>query len=97
MNTSMLSKIRDRLRASPWLLIGLLGVAWLVVFAPFKLGVLVWLGTKLCLAGYVGYWLDRVLFPYARPHEVDRERRVLASCRRALIVAGALVAAGLQA
>lgn len=44
------------------------------------------------LAGWIGYWLDRELFPYARPHEADTDGAML---RRSIIVAGSMLAVGL--
>ncbi|VVE55698.1 membrane protein [Pandoraea iniqua] len=59
------------------------------------------------LGGWGGYWLDRLIFPYARPHEfvddcdVDGKQCVdgfqAASLRRAIIVAASLICVGLAA
>ncbi|WP_322037226.1 putative holin [Burkholderia cepacia] len=59
------------------------------------------------LGGWGGYWLDRLIFPYARPHdfvdecEVDGKQCVdgfqAASIRRAIIVAASLICVGLAA
>lgn len=38
------------------------------VIAPHQLGVIVLKVCLVSLGGVVGYWLDRILFPYARPH-----------------------------
>ncbi|TGG92565.1 hypothetical protein E4656_13675 [Natronospirillum operosum] len=55
------------MRAWPWLLSGVVFagiVAWL---APHQIGVLVWSLSKLGLGAYLGYWIDRSVFHYARP------------------------------
>ncbi|AYQ43242.1 membrane protein [Burkholderia aenigmatica] len=59
------------------------------------------------LGGWGGYWLDRLIFPYARPHEFLDECEVEgkycldgfqgASLRRAIIVAASLICVGLAA
>lgn len=66
-----LPRLIDRLRAWPWLagaLITTLIVAWM---APHQIGVLVWSLSKLALGAYLGYWIDRSVFPYARPGEIQ--------------------------
>jgi hypothetical protein len=83
--------------------IALLGVV--AIIAPHQLGVAVWKGALVTLAGCLGYWLDRLLYPYARPHLLmpyqdelpqDKERRArfaaMAMIRRAIIVAAAMLA-----
>lgn len=78
--------------------IGVIGLVWLGVFAPFKIGVAIWFATKLFVAGYAGYLIDRVVFPYARPHEMTEQScfgaRIIT---RAIIIAACLIAGGLQA
>ncbi|AJX83180.1 Mu-like phage protein, BcepMu family [Burkholderia pseudomallei] len=57
------------------------------------------------LGGWGGYWLDRLIFPYARPHEFvegDVDAHCVAgfqaaSIRRAIIVAASLICVGLAA
>jgi hypothetical protein len=46
----------------------LCGVA---ILAPQQLGVIVYKIALVVLAGVAGYYLDRGLFPYARPHKFD--------------------------
>lgn len=43
---------------------GLCAVAWL---APQQLSVTLYKGVLIALGGYLGYWVDRHVFPYARP------------------------------
>ena len=46
-------------------------------------------------AGWVGYWLDRALFPYARPHEPYTGG--FEQIRRAIIVAACVLAIAMGA
>lgn len=61
------------------------------------------------LGGWGGYWLDRLAFPYGRPHiyckdgvcdiqtDVDAAALNYASIRRAIVMAATLICAGLAA
>ncbi|MCG5260406.1 hypothetical protein EM868_00365 [Cupriavidus gilardii] len=59
------------------------------------------------LGGWGGYWLDRMIFPYARPHfflirQAGDDPYISDSCRaaclrRAIIVAASLICVGLAA
>ncbi|TFL14893.1 hypothetical protein CSC67_06005 [Pusillimonas caeni] len=96
----------DRLRLWPWLLGALLTTTVVGVFAPHQLGVLIWSLSKLCLGAYLGYWIDRGIFCYARPGAVVEAAKqggdgvawtVACWCmmRRAAIIAAAVLALGL--
>lgn len=55
-------------RLSLWLFISIVLLALLAVLNPVQLPVVLY---KLCLVSLgavLGYWIDRGLFPYARPH-----------------------------
>lgn len=68
-------------RLSGWLLITLALAGAVLAIAPQQLPVSLYKLSLVTLAGVVGYWLDRSLFPYARPDvflelsgiEVDRD------------------------
>ncbi len=67
---------RDQMRNWPWLASGVVfaGLVWLL--APHQLGVLAWSLSKLGLGAYLGYWIDRSVFYYARPgtfYEMSRQ------------------------
>jgi len=66
----MFAKLIDKLRALPWLVLALIATAVVFVLAPQQIGVLVWSLSKLCLGAYLGYWIDRTIYPYARPHDL---------------------------
>lgn len=58
----------DRLpRLTGWLLVTLLLLAAVWLIAPQQLPVSLYKLSLVSLASVVGYWLDRSLFPYARP------------------------------
>jgi len=57
----------DKFRAAPWLLAALVMATIVGVLYPHQLGVLLWSLTKLSFGAYLGYWIDRSIFPYARP------------------------------
>lgn len=80
-------------------------------FAPQQFPVTLYKLSLVTLAGLVGYWLDRFLFPYARPDHVmqrtfsvggpfvGNREIVFSACliRRAIIVGCAMLAMGLGA
>src|SRR5690625_7744369 len=43
-------------------------VIWLV--APHQMPVIAYKAALVCFGGVLGYWIDRALFPYARPHKL---------------------------
>lgn len=56
-------------RLSGWLLITILLMVSVWAIAPHQLAVSLYKFSLVSLAAVVGYWLDRSLFPYARPDE----------------------------
>lgn len=64
--------------------------------APQQVEVLLWTMLKISFGAGVGYWLDRTLFPRARPHECEGIFAVHARYRRAAVVAAVLVSMGLS-
>lgn len=72
----------------------LLIIIWMI--APHQMPVIAYKAALVCFGGVLGYWIDRALFPYARPHKLahtdptfDRNAhwaRSLAMLRRAVIV-----------
>ncbi|GEK71577.1 MULTISPECIES: putative holin [Halomonas] len=95
--------LRDKFRVGPWLVAALIMATIVGLLYPHQLGVLLWSLTKLSLGAYLGYWIDRTLFPYARPHRFSNSSNIdnTARCftvsmlRRAIIIAAALIALGL--
>ncbi|WP_202413895.1 putative holin [Duganella sp. CY15W] len=74
--------ITDRLpRMFEWLLVAILTCALAFLLSPQQLPVSVYKISLIAVAGCMGYWLDRSLFPYARPDaflgsEIERESGV---------------------
>ncbi len=92
LNTRMLS----------WLAISLALTAAIYLVAPHQLQVTLYKLSLITTAAWLGYWIDRSLFPYARPDKIyddtfNANEMNLASLRRALIIAACVVAAALGA
>ena len=78
-------------RLTLWAIVAVLLLFLLNHFRPQDLPVVLYKLTLVTLACVLGYWLDRTLFPYDRPHTYqeygeDLIPRGLAMLRRALIV-----------
>ncbi|UCZ84441.1 putative holin [Pseudomonas sp. L5B5] len=94
-----MSHLRSRLRLrrprAPrltfWSLItiGLLVALYLV--APTKIAVVLYKVALVTGGGVLGYWIDRALFPYARPDQVRAVHQPWAGIRRALIVLACII------
>ena len=54
-------------RNSLFLLLAALLLAVIAVVSPVQLPVVLYKAALIALAAVIGYWLDRALFPYARP------------------------------
>lgn len=54
-------------RTTTWLLLAATLLAAIAIIAPPQLPVVLYKACLIALAAVLGYWLDRVLFPYARP------------------------------
>lgn len=66
------------------------------LFFPHRLPGLLGMVAQFSIAAYLGYWVDRVCFPYARPHQMFGIERYVSMGRRAAIVSGALIGAGMS-
>ncbi|MBZ9574398.1 putative holin [Modicisalibacter sp. MOD 31.J] len=97
----MYAKLRDTLRIGPWLILALIMTTAVGMLYPHQLGLLLWSLAKLSWGAYLGYWIDRSLFPYARPgaftvsNTNGLQSVALLMLRRAIIIAAALIALGL--
>lgn len=93
---SLLKRIIDKARALPILAVAAVMLAIAVMSSSISILFTLYALGKVALFGYLGYWIDRVVFPYGRPHLADGEDlQVFASIRRAIIVAACIIAAGL--
>jgi len=87
----------------------LMGLAYFFRESENLLSVSLYKAHLMSLGGWGGYWLDRMAFPYGRPHlfckdgvceiQTDQDATALnfAAIRRAIIMAASLICAGLAA
>ncbi|GKS85552.1 putative holin [Acidovorax sp. SUPP1855] len=54
-------------RNSLWLVLAVVLIVLIAAIAPQKLSLTIYKASLVALAAVMGYWLDRALFPYARP------------------------------
>lgn len=54
-------------RTTTWFLLAALLLVIIAFVAPAQLPVVLYKASLVALAAVLGYWLDRTLFPYARP------------------------------
>lgn len=73
-------------RLTYWTLITIGLLAALYLIAPTKIAVVLYKAALVTGGGVLGYWIDRALFPYARPDRVRVTHQPWAGIRRALIV-----------
>jgi len=78
-----------------WALVAVALFALIGVFAPTQLPVVAYKAALVALFATVGYWVDRGLFPYGRPHEhfVDGHHMIgaLLMLRRAAVIVACVV------
>lgn len=88
-----------RYRMLDWAIIaGLLSLV-IAITAPHLLAVTLYKLSLVSLAAVAGYWIDRRMFPYARPDELalsDLEASA-ANLRRAIIVGACIIGVSLGA
>lgn len=84
-----------------WLIVTLSLTVIIALLAPQQIGVTLYKLSLVTAAAWAGYWIDRGLFPYARPHQLIgnayKDWFSAAMIRRAIIVAAAMLAMGLAA
>lgn len=87
-----------KIRMLDWLMIALALGVLIWVLAPQQLGVTAYKLSLISAAAVVGYWLDRGLFPYARPDRIGSAlERGAAMLRRAIVVAACVIGVALGA
>ena len=112
MKTPSLASLYARLpRMCGWLAIAVVLGCAVAVLAPQQLAVSLYKLSLVSMAAVAGYWLDRSLFPYARPDAYEKlsfsrgdpmqqvTLFVFVGCmlRRAVVVAAAMLAVGMGA
>ena len=78
-------------RNSLFIVLAALLLAVIAMVSPVQLPVVLYKAALIALAAVIGYWLDRALFPYARPDMVSTCDRSMAGIRRALVVLGCVL------
>lgn len=88
----MLSFIKEtRLKGTA--VLAIITTAAVALMFPQQLGVLLFKANVLTCAAIAGYFLDRGIFPYARPSETKPESAWM--MRRTALVVGVMIAASL--
>lgn len=85
-------------RMTGWLLITLILIGVIAVLKPENLMLSLYKLSLITMAAVIGYWIDRSLFPYARPDDMtltDPLERAAAMLRRAIIVGCAMLGVSL--
>lgn len=82
-----------------WLIVTLLLTLVIGIIAPQQLGVTAYKLSLVSLAAVAGYWIDRSLYPYARPDELALSDIEVAAAylRRAIVVGACIVGVSLGA
>lgn len=86
-------------RLADWIAIAVVLTLTIGIIAPHQLPVTLYKLSLVSLAAAVGYWIDRSLFPYARPDELTLSDLQTASAylRRAFIVGACIIGVSLGA
>lgn len=84
--------MRDKLRMAQWLAIALVLYVLALATPQPQIQTLLWKLGNVTVAAFVGYWIDRRAFWFAR---VDTYSPVLWHIRRAIIMAAAMLAVAL--
>ncbi len=64
---------QKKFRMWQWVALAVAFTGALVFVAPHQLGVLLLKATYITIALAVGYYADRIMFYYARPHELHKD------------------------
>ncbi|PIP98859.1 MAG: hypothetical protein COW76_18815 [Shewanella sp. CG18_big_fil_WC_8_21_14_2_50_42_11] len=75
----------NKLAIVPFFLMGSIAVIF-----PEQLGVVLYKIVLICLALWISYWSDRLIFPYARPDKCNHPE--WAELRRAILMASIILA-----
>ncbi|MNP69939.1 hypothetical protein D3C76_1661030 [compost metagenome] len=73
-------------RLTFWTLITIGLLIGLYLIAPSKIAVVLYKAALVTGGAVLAYWIDRALFPYARPDQIRAPHQPWAGIRRALIV-----------
>jgi hypothetical protein len=86
-------------RLADWIAIAIVLTLAIGIIAPQQLPVTLYKLSLVSLAAATGYWIDRSLFPYARPDDLshDHQETAAAYIRRAIVVAACIIGVSLGA
>lgn len=89
-------KIKDNCRGWEWALISIALLAAIWFLAPAQLSVVLYKIALITTFAFVGYWIDRRVFYYARPGELAADDTPVfeAACYRRAIIMAAVILAG---
>lgn len=93
-------KKSTRIRMIDWAVVSVVAAIVIALLAPQQLPVALYKLFLVASAAVAGYWIDRSLFPYARPDSdfcMPGVETAGAMVRRAIIVGSAMLAVGLGA
>jgi hypothetical protein len=91
----IIEKLHGIFRTWPLIVWSLVFLFVVLVFNFAQFGIFFWGLLKLTAAGTGGYWVDRLVFPYARPGtEPGQPHEIAWMYRRAIIIGAALIAMG---
>lgn len=95
----MKRKIIDKLRMAEWAFIAVVLLLILAVTAPQQIPVFIYKANLVAFFAFMGYWLDRRLYPWTRPVDEDGNYRPenanKQELRRAIIVAAVIIGGAL--
>lgn len=88
---------KDKCRSGTWAFLTIPLLMSVLMVSTNKLFVFFWILAKITAATSLGYWIDRLIFPYARPHVFENQHdRNVAMLRRAAIISSTIIAASLS-
>ena len=87
--------MKDLCRMWEWAVLALLNVFVIALVAPEQLAVLLYKLAMVSLAAYVGYWIDRRMFPNHRVPAGDTDYACMYMLRRVVIVAATMLSVAL--
>lgn len=79
------------LRLAECIVMAAITVAIVAYVSPQQLTVTVYKVSLVTLFALIGFRLDRMIFPYARPDRVPHDQAPLAGLRRAIVIAAAIL------
>lgn len=94
MNKDTFLRQRVSFRMGKWSVLTLLLALPIFYYEPQQFMVFLWFLLKITAGAYLGYWLDRSLFPGQRPHSLSGQLLMASWLRRTIIVSSVILAIG---